>query len=255
MIYYFSGTGNSREIAKRLAKAVKDEAASITSVKNSSALNNEVVGFVFPIYAWGLPRIMKAFIRQLSFPTPPLYIYMVCTCGDDIGHTDREMQQLLAEKGLTLDAAWSIIMPNTYIALPGFDIDKPQVSLHKLEQALPRIADIAQLVLKRSQKVRDVHPGAFAGIKSNVLRPLFNKFLTGDKRFKVTDGCTHCGRCAKACPMGNITYNEDGFPVWNGNCADCLACYHSCPQHAINYGPFTDSKGQYLIQLFAKYLK
>ena len=255
MIYYFSGTGNSREVAKRLAAATKDEAASITMVKNTSSLNNEVVGFVFPIYAWGVPRVMKAFIQALSLPALPSYVYMVCTCGDDIGYTDKEVDQLLADKGMTLDAAWSITMPNTYISLPGFDIDSPKVSLNKLQKALPRINDIACAIQNREKPIRDVHPGSMAGLKSYVLRPLFNKFLTGDNKFKVTEGCTHCGRCAKACPVQNITYNANGLPVWNGNCADCLACYHSCPQHAISYGPFTHSKGQYLILQYLKYLK
>ena len=255
MIYYFSGTGNSREVAKRLATATKDEAASITSVKNISALNNQVVGLVFPVYAWGVPKVMIDFIQQLSFPIPPRYIYMVCTCGDDIGLTDKEMSRILSGKGMILDAAWSVTMPNTYVSLPGFDIDNPKLSLRKIQTSLPRINDIAQLIVQQRKNIRDVHPGTFAGLKSKVLRPLFNKFLTGDSKFKVSEDCTHCGRCAKACPVQNITYDKDGLPVWNGNCADCLACYHSCPQHAINYGPFTHNKGQYLILQYLKYLK
>lgn len=255
MIYYFSGTGNSREIAKRIAIETKDEAAGITTVKNISALDNEIVGFVFPVYAWGLPKVMQAFIKQLSIPIPPRYIYMVCTCGDDIGHTDIELEQLLAQKGMTLDAAWSVTMPNTYITLPGFDIDPPQLTLQKLKTALPRIHDIATLINKRERNIRDVHPGVFAGLKSGVLRSLFNKLLTGDQQFKVSEDCTHCGICAKACPMQNITYDSNGSPVWNGNCADCLACYHTCPQHAISYGPFTKKKGQYLLRQYLKYFK
>lgn len=255
MIYYFSGTGNSREVAKRLAAATRDEAASITSVKNLSALNNEVVGFVFPVYAWGVPKVMRDFVQKFTLPTPPSYIYMVCTCGDDIGHTDKEMGQLLSGKGMTLDAAWSITMPNTYISLPGFDIDSPKLTVDKLQKALPRIARIAQHIQQREREIRDVRPGALAGFKSKVLRPLFNKMLTGDKRFKATEGCTHCGRCAKICPMQNITYSDNGLPVWNGNCADCLACYHSCPQHAISYGPYTHNKGQYLIIQYLKLMR
>ena len=255
MIYYFSGTGNSREVAKRLASSTKDEAASITNVKNIGGLNNEVVGFVFPIYAWGIPKVMKEFIQQFSIPTSPTYVYMVCTCGDDIGLTDREMSALLTTKGMTLNAAWSVTMPNTYISLPGFDIDRPQLAINKLQMALPRLNDIAQLIVKRQKDIKDVHPGAFARIKSKVIRPLFNKLLTGDNHFKVSEDCTHCGRCSKACPLQNITYDDRHLPIWNGNCTDCLACYHSCPQHAISYGPFTKGKGQYLLLQYLKYLK
>ena len=254
MIYYFSGTGNSREVAKRLAQATHDEAANIITVRNIDSLNNDTLGFVFPIYAWGLPRVMAEFIRK--FPvTSPSYVYMVCTCGDDIGRTDHELRNILSAKGMKLDAAWSVIMPNTYIALPGFDVDPQKVTLKKLKAALPRVDEIGKLIAERRREIVDVHPGALASFKSYVLRPLFNHLLTGDHKFKVLPSCTHCGRCEQICPTQNIHYDNEGFPTWNGNCADCLACYHSCPQHAIQFGHFSHNKGQYLIKPFLRIIK
>lgn len=34
-------------------------------------------------------------------------------------------------------------------------------------------------------------------------------------------------------------------PVWGMDCTSCLACYHVCPQHAVQYGKRTKDKGQY----------
>jgi ferredoxin len=36
-------------------------------------------------------------------------------------------------------------------------------------------------------------------------------------------------------------------PIWlhNGRCTSCLACYHYCPVHAINYGRITRKRDQY----------
>lgn len=34
-------------------------------------------------------------------------------------------------------------------------------------------------------------------------------------------------------------------PVWGKNCTACLACYHVCPQHAVQYGKKTKGKGHY----------
>ncbi|MBR2290977.1 MAG: EFR1 family ferrodoxin [Prevotella sp.] len=66
-----------------------------------------------------------------------------------------------------------------------------------------------------------------------------------DKKFMVDeDVCIKCGKCAKVCPVDNITGTP---PEWqhNGRCTSCLACYHYCPVHAINYGERTRKRGQY----------
>ena len=46
------------------------------------------------------------------------------------------------------------------------------------------------------------------------------------------------------CPVGNILI-VDEVPQWQSHCAGCLACYHACPHHAINFGKMTQKKGQY----------
>ena len=56
---------------------------------------------------------------------------MVATCGDDTGLTAREWTALMCEKGLTADAQFSVQMPNTYVLLPGFDVDSPTLEAEK----------------------------------------------------------------------------------------------------------------------------
>ena len=251
MIYYFSGTGNSKTIALRLATMCQEKTACITTIRNNYR-EDKVLGFVFPVYAWGLPKVMRQFIQQLKRHQLPLYTFMVCTCGDDIGYTEKEIRLLLSQKGILLNAAWSIRMPNTYVVLPGFDIDTPSLTQKKLTHAWAKIEEIAHQINRRNKDVIDIHPGPFPFIKSRVLRPLFNRFLTGDNKFRSNDSCIHCGICTTVCPMENIHLNDNGNPVWNGNCTNCMACYHNCPQHAIDFGPFTKNKGQYLINKYYK---
>ncbi len=89
-------------------------------------------------------------------------------------------------------------------------------------------------------------PGAFANFKTYMLGPLFRRFLLTDKPFHVDEvRCTGCRRCVKTCIVGNISF-ERNHPAWHGKCTSCLACYHSCPQHAVQYGRFTQNKGQYV---------
>ena len=65
----------------------------------------------------------------------------------------------------------------------------------------------------------------------------------------LTADCVGCERCENICPVGNIRM-KDRHPVWSmdGSCITCMACYHSCPKHAIRFGKFTDNKGQYLFK-------
>ena len=70
MIYYFSGTGNSRWVAEQIAKQTNDEVQSIPTVlKNgapASVAANERVGVVFPVYAWGVPSIVEKFAPSIT---------------------------------------------------------------------------------------------------------------------------------------------------------------------------------------------
>ncbi|WP_446776238.1 EFR1 family ferrodoxin, partial [Macellibacteroides fermentans] len=71
----------------------------------------------------------------------------------------------------------------------------------------------------------------------------FNKYQVTAKPFFATDSCISCGLCEKACPVHNIRVVDK--PVWGEFCTSCLACYHVCPQQAVQYGKATRNKHQY----------
>lgn len=249
MIYYFSGTGNSRAVALRLAALLHDTAVGMTAARGTDTPaggTDACTGLVFPVYAWGPPLFVEKWLRSDAFrPAAGSYVYVVLTCGDDIGRTDRLTARLLRPRGCRPAATFSIAMPNTYVALPGFDVDDDDTVRRKLEAARTRLEGVAAAIARREKGVCDVVPGAFPGIKSYVLRPFFNRMLTGDARFRAGAACVGCGACAKACPMGNIRPDIAGHPVWEHRCTMCMACYHACPQGCIGYGPFTHGKGRY----------
>lgn len=100
MIFYFSGTGNSLHVAQELAVTLDDTLYNMTSSEPLPSLTNgESVGFVFPIYAWGLPRVVESFVKQLPNACGERYVYGVFTCGDDVGYTDNLLRKALHKKG------------------------------------------------------------------------------------------------------------------------------------------------------------
>ncbi len=68
-IYYFSATGNTLSVAKKLQGMMEDvELVSIAdALANVKVIEAQKIGFLFPIYAWGMPRIVSEFIDQLRF--------------------------------------------------------------------------------------------------------------------------------------------------------------------------------------------
>ena len=252
MIYCFSGTGNSLGVARRLSKALGERLLPMTEALGTApdfASPEEPLGLVFPVYGWGLPRFVETFVEALPHPAgaTPRYVFAVLTFGDDIGRTDRLLSRALARRGWQLAAVFSVQLRNTYVCLPGFDVDTPQVAAEKAQRAAVQLETIVPRIAAREASTpADIVPGACAGLKSYVLRPLFNALLISDRHFRAeTVRCTGCGRCARVCPLHNISLDEaTRTPRWQGHCTHCLACYHACPQHAVAYGFFTGKKGQ-----------
>lgn len=244
MILCFTGTGNSLAVARHLAARFGDNIADIAQAPAIPA--RERVIWVCPVYAWGLPRIVDRYIAVSSLAHTGTH-YLVLTCGDDVGRTDRLWREALVKAGAQdIRGAWSVQMPNTYVALPGFDVDSPELARDKLAAMPARVDHIADAIAAGS-RLTDVVPGDMPAVKTGVLRPLFNSLLMSARPFHVTAACTSCGTCVRSCPMRNIGMSP-AAPVWGDNCTMCLRCYHICPRHAVAYR-FTEGKGQKEVRL------
>lgn len=252
MIFYFSGVGNSAWVARKLADKLQDRvlpiADEIRTPMEYTLAPGERIGFVYPVYGWEPPKIVLDFVRKMKTSHAPEYLYFVCTCGDDTGKTADVFMAALLKKGWKSHASYSILMPDTYVCLPGFDIDGEDELKCKLDNASARVDFIGEELSRKV--IMDKHgcfEGAFPKVKTYVLGGLFRKFLMSPKPFHATDACISCGLCEKRCPLHNI--KVEGKPQWGNDCTMCLACYHACPEHAIQYGGRTKNKGQYKLSL------
>ena len=221
MLFYFSATGNSKALAEALAAELHDTAVDITTlcqesrVESQESMFNGLLGFVFPIYGWSLPNIVRDYLLTFNSQSPlplggdggRLYVFFAVTCGDDVGVADRPIRKTFEQAGLHLDAGYSVTMPDSYVCLPGFDVDKPEERERKLAQFRPRVREIAEQIERRAV-VMDIHRGRFPWLKTNVLGWFFRKYLITDKPFRTTSDCISCGLCAKVCPMHNIELVE-----------------------------------------------
>lgn len=246
MIYRFSGTGNSKFIAEELAVKTNDKILSITDCNPNNIVNDDTLGFVFPIYAWGVPPIVLEFINRLNISPNTKYIWAVMTCGDETGAAPDMLIEALNKKSVHLNACFSVIMPNTYILLPGFDTDPKSLEDAKIKQSTYRINKIAANINSKDN-VFDVHIGSMPKLKTKIVYPLFKHMGIFTSKWNVNDNCTHCGLCVQNCPTRNISMTSESIK-WGKNCVSCLSCIHRCPHKAINYGNITLKKGRYFFR-------
>ena len=84
MILCFTGTGNSRYVAERIAEALGDELLSmndrIKAVEPSPVTSDERLVIVTPNYAWRIPRIVRDWLAETDFPcVKQAWFVMCCT--------------------------------------------------------------------------------------------------------------------------------------------------------------------------------
>ncbi|MCD8287566.1 MAG: EFR1 family ferrodoxin [Porphyromonadaceae bacterium] len=248
MVVYFSATGNSKWVARQIGFAFGLSVQMIFEEKGCRETlfsGDEPLFLVFPVHAWGPAITMYEFIQEMSvdgYRGQP--IYAVCVCGDDCGRTDKIVAQALRRRGMCLTAVFSVQMPDSYILLPGFDVDEASVVAEKLQDAPARLEAIVKAI-KQGGKASLYHAGALPRLKS-LVHPLFRWYARRGNSFYATAACTMCGKCIRLCPTHTIVEEASGRPCWKKKgCTQCLACIHRCPQRAIEYGHITLRKGRY----------
>lgn len=284
MIFYFSGTGNTKWAASKLAAATREDLISIAPYMRAddSSHNlaepfilkeNERLGFVLPVHGWRVPKLVREFISKMKIQREPSdasaenkakaddslknrpFTYCVCTAGDSIGLTIENLNEVISLNpslqalGITeVLSSYSLIMPESYIGLPFMDVDPKEREIRKKENAAQELAVVCEEIFDRKEGISRLVKGPIPWFFTKVVGGFFENVLITDKRFHVEkDRCVKCGICANVCPVGDIKGGHGEYPVWlhHKDCLTCFTCYHHCPHHAIEFGNQTQKKGQY----------
>lgn len=251
MIFYFSASGNSYHVARRLSEALGETMVDMGKAIRNHAYTytiapNEKLGFVFPVHAWAPPEIIEDFVRRLELYFPDdLYIYAICTCGQSAGESMSIFEACLRDNNLQLSSGYSVVMPDNYAVLfPAPQEAECNEILQYAEEIIQLIVRAVKLECKQFFRVKKGKGSTFL---SNVINPCFRRFATSTKPFYAENSCIGCGHCASVCPIGCITMTKNQKPYWiHTHCAKCMACLQQCPTHAIQCGKGTHDKGRYL---------
>ncbi|MFX0011489.1 MAG: EFR1 family ferrodoxin [Candidatus Hermodarchaeota archaeon] len=245
IIYYFSGTGNSYSIAKELSQSLKNcELIPIARIWQEPKIEvtSNIIGFVFPLYYWGLPRIVKEFVIKLNMKESN-YIYSVITrAGNVNGIPLMQLEQILVQKNTHLNAGFFIQMPNNYIL--GYSADSESENQIIIDQAKTEVNKILDFVRNQKSNLITSELARLDSHTEKLNADFHQSVLESDKKFYVDEKCTGCGICEQVCPVKNIEI-IGSKPKWIHQCQQCLACINYCPEEAIQFGRKTLKSGRY----------
>ena len=247
MILCFSGTGNSRFVAEKIADKTDDRVINLNDkIKNNdysclSADGRLVI--VTPTYAWRIPRVVIEWIEKIKI-SDANGVWFVMTCGGEVGNAEKYNRLLCEKKGFEYNGTAQIVMPENYIAM----FDAPQVDEARqiVNNALPYIEKAGDCILN-GRPFAKLNVGFKDKMLSGIVNDVFYPVCVKSKAFYATDDCVSCGKCVNLCPLNNIK-SVNGKPVWNDKCTHCMACICYCPVEAIEYGNKSKNKPRYHIE-------
>lgn len=237
IIYYFSGTGNTKRVCEKYVKAFGEQGVScvihpmndFTNIPNPADF--DLVGFAYPIHGFNAPYIVYKFVRAL--PKSDKNYFIIKTSGEPLqlnNASSIHLRKKLKERGFKqLTNEYHYVMPYNIIFR---HTDLQAQKMWNTAQALVPI-HVRQILQGEKHLLKRPFLG---GVISCVLRIEHPAMKINGKHFKVNKNCAKCMKCVNNCPVDNVSYSEQKGFCFGYKCIMCARCSFSCPKDAIKIG-------------------
>lgn len=244
MVVYFSGTGNSRYVSDMIADIIGDEVLSSSDyIKQGIAAelsSSSPWVFVCPVYVNSPAAIFEDFIKKATF-SGSRKAYFIMTAASEMGASPSFCKKLAEKKGFEYMGCALVEMPQNYLLYFRMNTDeKIEKIVKSAEEKIRSLTSVIACGKSFDEKKKKI--GEYTMTVS--VRWLFNKRFTSPKKFRASEKCIGCGKCAALCPLGNIRM-KNGSPEWGKKCVHCVSCINLCPAKAIEFGKRTVGKMRY----------
>ncbi len=247
VIYYYSGSGNSLSVAKKVAEKLgHTDLFSIYNLRDDARVPEKYdrVGIVSATWFVRPPRIVKEICQKLRIDRKQR-VFIIATCGGYDGYVCIDLKAILQPKTDYAVQTFMLPMPpNHIVGFSPFPDWANSLYLRHEKSATTKIAER----IKSNRPTRNRK-----GLNRKALNwvsKTFNQALLGVDRdsveggFYTTADCTKCGICEKICKNGNIVLTKNGV-VWGHDCQQCMACIMWCPNHAIRHPNVPEKRRRY----------
>lgn len=248
-LYYFSGTGNSKNVVTWIANAFKssqviNEVYSINEFKSKpihEPVQGETLVFCSPVHGFNYPPVMIKFMWRFPKTTFRNQVVLMNTRAGMLigkwvtpgvsGISIYMASLILWLKGYKIQSMYAADLPSNWISVhPGLNDRTVNFINQSVKQKVEKWAlEISEG--KRNYKVvRELIQDAVASL----IAPLYyfaGRFIIA-KTYYASKDCTKCGLCVKQCPVSAIKWVDDR-PFWTIHCESCMHCMSYCPEKAI----------------------
>ena len=235
---YFSATGTTEKIVKKVAGTVAAKLEAETDVFDFTLpaartgvpafSEDDVVVFGVPVYAGRVPNVLIKYIASFvggGAAAVPVVLYGNRNYDDGL----IELRNTLESCGFKTVSAAAFIGEHSFSkTLAAGRPDSTDMALAEefAEKTAEKLKGEWQnpVFVKGSDPIRPYYqPRDRQGNPVNILKV----------KPKTNEKCVKCKLCAKSCPMGSISFDDPS--AVEGICIKCGACVKKCPMGAKYY--------------------
>lgn len=247
LIYYFSGTGNSKNVAQWISVIASKYNIDYQIISIASAFQQTIqkptpeslIIFISPIHGFNYPPIVLKFLARFPKGTNNI-VLMNTRAGMLIGKYITPglsgiafylASLILKTKGYSIKGMQAVDMPSNWISVhPGLN-DRTVKFLHQKNKE--RVQAFAEKILNKKSSFKAVREiiQDLAVAPISILYFIAGRFVIA-KTYYASKKCNHCNLCITSCPVKAIK-QVDNRPYWTFRCESCMHCMSYCPQKAI----------------------